>query len=179
VKNGGTVHVMLRVAGGMMIKVKTSDDSVLEIDVDPNDTVESMMRQLHQRTGDKNCQLELCLPEQLSSWDLITQLAAMINQRTPALSEKARNWHAPNCSVSDPNFGEFNGVDACFEHYSTVAKALDDVTVSINRVEETSPNVLKVWWTLGAALTGRILGIQPTGERFQISGISTHKIANG
>eukprot|EP00656_Telonema_subtile_P028640 TRINITY_DN311_c0_g1_i1.p1 TRINITY_DN311_c0_g1~~TRINITY_DN311_c0_g1_i1.p1 ORF type:complete len:656 (+),score=113.20 TRINITY_DN311_c0_g1_i1:115-2082(+) len=180
VQDSGTVHVMLRVAGGMRIKVKTENDNYMEIDVDPSDTVESMMRQLQQKSANSDgCLLELCLGEKLSAWDLVTQLAAMINQRSPKLFESARLWHAADCRVADPNFGEFSGVAACLQHYSTIASALDDVTVSISRVEEPTSNTVKVWWTMAAVMVAPVLGIEPTGNRFKIGGVSTHVISNG
>jgi len=181
VQDSGTVHVMLRVAGGMMIKVKSSDEEgFMEINVDPSDTVESLMRQLQQKSpNDAASILELCLPDQPSAWDIITQLAAMINQRSEKLLETCRNWHALSCSVADPNFGDLSGLEACMQHYSMIASVLDDITVSINRIEEPALNTVKVWWTMAAVMVAPVLGIQPNGMRFKISGVSTHRIDNG
>jgi len=48
VPDSGCVCLLLRVAGGMKITVRTAEsDEFFEIDVDPQDTVESMMHQLH------------------------------------------------------------------------------------------------------------------------------------
>lgn len=181
--DSSSVHVMLRVAGGMKIKVKTSPtDEFFEIDVNPADTVESMMKQLQQSwksLENGSCQLELCLPEQLSAVEMISRLATMINQRSNQLLETARAWYAATCTVSDRNFGNFSGLDSCLQHYTAIAAALEDISVSLDRTEDLTADTVKVCWSLSAVLAKPLLGITPTGGRFKVSGISTHRVVNG
>jgi len=184
VGDSSCLQVMLRVAGGMKIKVKASPtDDFLEIDVNPGDTVESMMRRLQQSSSaalEPGCQLELCLPEQPSPHEIISQLVSLINQQSAELWQTAQSWHAASCTVNDPNFGDMFGIDSCLQHYCNIAAALSDIAIVVNRTStDSGQDRVKVWWTMSAVLSGSILGIPASHKRFTISGISTHIVRDG
>jgi len=182
VTDSSCVSVMLRVAGGVRVVVKTQSE-VFEIDVNPADTVESMMKRLHHSTAGPQgpcTHLELCLPEQPSAHEIISQLASMVNQQSAQLWQMARSWHAPSCTLSDPNFGDLDGIDSCLQHYCDIAAALSDIAVVVNRTStDNGQGSIKVWWTLSAMHIGPILGIVASGNRFTISGTCTHQIEDG
>ena len=182
VTDSSCVSVMLRVAGGVRVVVKTQSQ-IFEIDVNPADTVDSMMKRLHQSTAGPQgpcTHLELCFPEQPSAHQIISQLASMVNQQSAQLWQMARSWHAPSCTVSDPNFRDLDGIDSCLQHYCDIAAALSDIAVVINRTStDNGQGSIKVWWTLSAVHIGPILGIAASGNRFTISGTCTHQILDG
>jgi len=179
---------MPSVLSRMKIKVKTSpQEEAFEIDVDPTDTVENLIQRLRNSSsyaavlGDC-CELELCplLASTSTASEIIRELVSMINQGSAQLAELTRSWHNASCTVSDPNFGSVEGLEASMLHYSSIAAALGDVQLSVDRMVESGPNSVKVWWTLSAALVGPILGIDfPSGKRFETSGSSTHITRNG
>eukprot|EP00891_Asterochloris_glomerata_P000040 jgi/Astpho2/40/Aster-07492 len=51
IQKESTLHLVLRLRGGMMIKVKTLTGKEIEIDIEPNDTIERIKERVEEKEG--------------------------------------------------------------------------------------------------------------------------------
>jgi len=108
--------------------------------------------------------------------ELLHLLCTCINKgRSEALIHQAPQVLDANCTVIDPNFGKYVGIEQCMEYYGTIWKALANVQLSLARMEAISSTSVRACWTMTARHSnGPLFGISPKGTAIEVQGIALH-----